>query len=74
MPTANDLLAYTLAATQQMLTNFCQDLTPQEYLHRPCTGGNAASFGCDSTAGFIAASGGPFETPFKNTSSTIWSK
>jgi hypothetical protein len=44
MPTANDLIAYTLAATQQMLTNFCQDLTPQEYLHRPCTGGNAAAW------------------------------
>ena len=39
-----------------------------------CTGGKAASFGSGSAAGFIAASGGPFATPLRNTSSTIWSK
>src|SRR5207249_3731497 len=32
MPTANDLLAHTLASSQFMLNRFCDDLTPQEYL------------------------------------------
>src|SRR5438045_2183409 len=44
MPTANDLLAHTLASSQFMLNRFCDDLTPQEYLHRPCTGGNTTAW------------------------------
>ena len=38
-----------------------------------CTGGKAASF-CSGSAGFAAASGALLAMPFRNTSSTIWSK
>ena len=44
MPTANDLLVNSLTISQKMLNRYTQDLTPQEYLHRPCAGGNTAAW------------------------------
>ena len=44
MPTANDLIAGTLSTTQKLLVRFTEDLTPQEYLHRACAGGNAIAW------------------------------
>ena len=44
MPTANDLLAHSLSASRMMVNRFIEDLTPAEYLHRPCAGGNCAAW------------------------------
>ena len=42
MSTSNDLIAHTLKATGGLLTRFCDDLKPDDYLHRPCGGANQA--------------------------------
>lgn len=44
MPTANDVLANSLSASQAMLNRLCSDLTPAEYLHRPCAVANCAAW------------------------------
>jgi DinB superfamily len=44
MPTANDMLVHTLTTSQGMLNRYCDDLKPEEYLHRPCAGGNCAAW------------------------------
>jgi len=44
MSTANDILANTLAASKAMLNRLCNDLTPADYLHRPCPAANCAAW------------------------------
>ncbi|HEY7118033.1 MAG TPA: DinB family protein [Tepidisphaeraceae bacterium] len=44
MPTPNDVLVHSLTASQAMLNRYCQDLKPEEYLHRPCAGGNCTAW------------------------------
>jgi uncharacterized damage-inducible protein DinB len=43
-PTMNDVLTHSLSTSGMMLGLFCGDLTPAEYLHRPCAGGNCAAW------------------------------
>jgi hypothetical protein len=40
----NDVIVQSLASSQKLLNRYCGDLTPQEYLHRPCAGGNATAW------------------------------
>jgi hypothetical protein len=42
--TANDLLAHSLTASQNMLMRYTEDLTPPEYLHRPTPAANCAAW------------------------------
>ncbi len=44
MPTPNDVLAHSLTASKQMLLWYVQDLTPQEFLHRPAPKVNCAAW------------------------------
>jgi uncharacterized damage-inducible protein DinB len=44
MPTANAALAHALATTQALLDRYLEDLKPDEYLHRPCAGGNTTAW------------------------------
>ena len=44
MKTVNDALAFGLERSGKMLTRFCEDLTPAEYLHRPCPKANCAAW------------------------------
>jgi hypothetical protein len=44
MPTANDVLVHSLTASAAQLGRYTADLTPQEYLHRPCAGGNTTAW------------------------------
>ena len=44
MRTPADVLAHAIASSGSMITRFCEDLTPQEYLHRPCAGGNTTAW------------------------------
>jgi uncharacterized damage-inducible protein DinB len=44
MPNANEVLAHTLTGSSRLLTRFCEDLTAEEYLHRPTTGANCAAW------------------------------
>ena len=44
MPTPNDVIVHSLTATRQMLLGFVEDLTPQEYLHRPAPKVNCAAW------------------------------
>jgi uncharacterized damage-inducible protein DinB len=44
MATANDAIAYALAFSQGMLKRYTEDLTPQEYLHRPTAKANCAAW------------------------------
>ena len=42
MSTSNDLIAHTLKVTGGLLGRYCEDLKPDDYLHRPCGGANCA--------------------------------
>ena len=42
--TSNDAIVHTLMFSGTMLERFTADLTPQEYLHRPCGGANCAAW------------------------------
>jgi uncharacterized damage-inducible protein DinB len=44
MPTPNDVIVHSLTVAQQLLNRYCEDLTPAEYLHRPCAGSNCAAW------------------------------
>ena len=50
MPTINDLLAFGLSGSQNMLKRYLADLSPQEYLHRPTPKANCAAW----TVGHLA--------------------
>ena len=40
----NDALVNTLSVSQKLLNRYCDDLKPEEWLHRPCAGGNTAAW------------------------------
>ena len=40
MSALNDAVAHSLVTSQRLINRFCEDLKPEEYLHRPCSGGN----------------------------------
>ncbi len=40
----NDIVVSSLAISQKLLNRYCEDLKPDEYLHRPCTGANCAAW------------------------------
>ena len=42
--TSNDAIAHNLTAAGALLERFTADLTPKDYLHRPCAGGNCAAW------------------------------
>jgi DinB superfamily len=44
MPTANQILVAALTTAQKILNRYTDDLTPQEWLRRPCEGGNAVAW------------------------------
>lgn len=44
MSTSNDLIAHTLKVTGALLGRYCEDLKPDDYLHRPCGGANCAAW------------------------------
>jgi hypothetical protein len=44
MSTPNDLIAHTLKTSGGLLSRFCEDLKPEEYLHRPCGDANCAAW------------------------------
>jgi len=44
MPTANEVLAHSLTGSARLLNRFCEDLKPEEYLHRPTAGANCAAW------------------------------
>jgi hypothetical protein len=44
MLTANDVLIHSLSGSQGLLNRLCEDLKPQEYLHRPCAEANCAAW------------------------------
>jgi uncharacterized damage-inducible protein DinB len=44
MPSTNDVLAHSLNTARALLNRYCEDLTPEEYLHRPCAGGNCVAW------------------------------
>lgn len=44
MPTPNDYLVHSLSASRALVNRFIEDLTPADYLHRPCAGGNCAAW------------------------------
>jgi hypothetical protein len=41
---AQDVLAHSLSRSGMMVGRFCEDLSPAEYLHRPCAGGNCVAW------------------------------
>ena len=40
----NDIVVSSLAISQKLLNRYCEDLKPDEYLHRPCAGANCAAW------------------------------
>jgi len=44
MSTLNDAIVQSLTVSQKLLNRYCDDLKPEEWLHRPCAGGNAAAW------------------------------
>src|SRR5213596_2411696 len=44
MQTINDAIVRALTQSQLMLNRMTADLTPQEYLHRPCAKANCAAW------------------------------
>jgi hypothetical protein len=44
MPTPNDVIVSSLSTSQKLLNRYCDDLTPAEYLHRTCPGGNCPAW------------------------------
>ena len=39
-----DILAHSLRTSQKLVHRYCEDLKPQEYLHRPCAQANCAAW------------------------------
>src|SRR5215212_6992023 len=44
MQTINDAIAQSLVNAQRLLNRYVADLTPQGYLHRPCSGANCVAW------------------------------
>ena len=44
MPSPNDIIVHSLNTARALLNRYCEDLKPEEYLHRPCSGGNCAAW------------------------------
>ena len=44
MPTGNDAIAYALMTSQALFKRFMEDMTPQDYLHRPTPKANCAAW------------------------------
>jgi hypothetical protein len=44
VPSLNDAIVNSLSTSQKLLNRYCGDLTPQDYLHRPCATGNTAAW------------------------------
>ena len=44
MPTANDNLVYSLSSSQRLLHRYIDDLSPQEFLHRPAPKANCTAW------------------------------
>jgi uncharacterized damage-inducible protein DinB len=44
MSSINDAIVQSLTVSQKLLNRYCEDLKPEEYLHRPCAGGNATAW------------------------------
>jgi hypothetical protein len=44
MLSSTDVLVHTLSGSQKLLNRYCDDLTPAEYLHRPCGGANCVAW------------------------------
>jgi len=44
MPSAIDTLTHSLAASKELVISFCQDLKPEEYLHRPTADANCVAW------------------------------
>lgn len=44
MPTAHDVIVASLNASRTLLNRLCEDLTPADYLHRPCSAANCAAW------------------------------
>jgi hypothetical protein len=44
MPTANDILVYSLLNSQRLLHRYIDDLSPQEFLHRPAPKANCTAW------------------------------
>ena len=44
MSTPNQILVSALFTARQLLNRYTEDLTPQEYLHRACAGGNTSAW------------------------------
>jgi hypothetical protein len=44
MSALNDAIVHSLTTAQKLLNRYCEDLKPEEYLHRPCSGGNATAW------------------------------
>jgi hypothetical protein len=40
----NDVIVNSLSVSQKLLNRYCEDLKPDEYLHRPCAGGNTPAW------------------------------
>jgi uncharacterized damage-inducible protein DinB len=44
MPTVNEVLSHSLTNSSRLLNRFCEDLKPEEYLHRPTDGANCVAW------------------------------
>ena len=44
MSQLNDAVVNALQVAQRLLNRYCEDLKPDEWLHRPCAGGNTAAW------------------------------
>ena len=44
MPSPTDVVVHSLSGSQKLLNRYCEDLTPAEYLHRPCGGSNCVAW------------------------------
>jgi uncharacterized damage-inducible protein DinB len=44
MSTSNDLIVHSLKDSMFMVRRFCEDLKPEEYLHRPAAGANCTAW------------------------------
>jgi hypothetical protein len=44
MLSPTDVLVHTLSGSQKLLNRYCEDLTPADYLHRPCGGSNCVAW------------------------------
>jgi uncharacterized damage-inducible protein DinB len=44
MPSATDILLHTLTGSKQLMVRYCDDLKPDEYLHRPTPRSNCVAW------------------------------